>query len=91
MTDFKQLIKVVHPLGVWLDHAEVKNNVESLRKEKILTFDGYSYRKEASFPTTINWICVKNDAKMKNGQTCTARCITRTDGCIKLGKTRHNH
>ncbi|XP_055850834.1 uncharacterized protein LOC129915359 [Episyrphus balteatus] len=56
-----------------------------------LLFDGYMYKKEASFRSTINWICSDGNGKRLSENKCLARCITKWEGGIKLGKNLHNH
>ncbi|EDV94594.1 GH18773 [Drosophila grimshawi] len=56
-----------------------------------LIFNGYMYKKEASFRATINWICSDGNGKRINENKCSARAITKFDGGIKLGKNAHNH
>lgn len=55
-------------------------------------FCGYVYRKEASFKNSDNWICALGNGKLASSPNkCRARCITRSDGSLKLGKYSHSH
>ncbi|XP_059611364.1 modifier of mdg4-like isoform X21 [Phlebotomus argentipes] len=76
------------PVAVWIPNAQLvftKNN----KGRQLLTYRGYTYRKEASFKTSTNWICSSD--KENQTTSCNARCVTRQDGAIKLGKRQHNH
>ncbi|XP_053946037.1 modifier of mdg4 isoform X11 [Anastrepha ludens] len=78
------------PLGLWLENQEIFY----LRNQKQgynLIFNGFMYKKEASFRSTINWICSSGNGKRVSDNKCTARCITKWDGSLKLGKHPHNH
>lgn len=78
------------PTGVWLEDQKMF----FLRNQKQgynLIFHGYMYKKEASFRSTINWICSSGNGKRVSENKCTARCITNSEGALKLGKNQHNH
>nr|XP_016935344.2 modifier of mdg4-like isoform X12 [Drosophila suzukii] len=78
------------PRGQWID----KHEYFFLRNQKQgfnLVFNGYMYKKEASFRATVNWICSDGNGKRLNENKCSARAITKFDGGIKLGKNAHNH
>ncbi|XP_073819444.1 modifier of mdg4-like isoform X11 [Musca autumnalis] len=86
----KQLYILDVPVGVWLDNEEyyyMRNQKQGLN----LIFRGYMYKKEASFRSTINWICSSGNGKRVSENKCTARCITKVEGGLKLGKNPHNH
>ncbi|XP_039494913.1 modifier of mdg4-like isoform X12 [Drosophila santomea] len=78
------------PRGQWIDKHEyffLKNQKQGFN----LVFNGYMYKKEASFRATVNWICSDGNGKRLNENKCSARAITKFDGGIKLGKNAHNH
>ncbi|XP_017119638.2 modifier of mdg4-like isoform X14 [Drosophila elegans] len=78
------------PRGLWIE----KHDYFFLRNQKQgfnLVFNGYMYKKEASFRATVNWICSDGNGKRLNENKCSARAITKFDGGIKLGKNAHNH
>uniref|UniRef100_A0A1B0GN84 FLYWCH-type domain-containing protein n=1 Tax=Phlebotomus papatasi TaxID=29031 RepID=A0A1B0GN84_PHLPP len=76
------------PVAVWIPNPKVIFT-ETERGRQLLNFRGYTYKKETTFKTSINWICAE-DKENRNG-ACNARCVTRQDGAIKLGRRRHNH
>ncbi|XP_054085983.1 modifier of mdg4 isoform X11 [Zeugodacus cucurbitae] len=78
------------PLGVWLENQEVFY-MRNQKQGYNLLFNGFMYKKEASFRSTINWICSRGNGRRVSDNKCTARCITKWDGSIKLGKHPHNH
>ncbi|XP_011198631.2 modifier of mdg4 isoform X10 [Bactrocera dorsalis] len=78
------------PLGVWLENQEVLY-MRNQKQGYNLIFNGFMYKKEASFRSTINWICSRGNGRRVSDNKCTARCITKWDGSIKLGKHPHNH
>ncbi|XP_058981481.1 modifier of mdg4 isoform X14 [Musca domestica] len=78
------------PVGVWLDN-EVYHYIRNQKQGLNLIFRGYMYKKEASFRSTINWICSNGNGKRVSENKCTARCITKVEGGLKLGKNPHNH
>ncbi|XP_012159354.1 modifier of mdg4 isoform X11 [Ceratitis capitata] len=78
------------PLGVWLENQQVFY-MRNQKQGYNLIFNGYMYKKEASFRSTINWICSRGNGRRVSDNKCTARCITKLDGSIKLGKHPHNH
>ncbi|XP_063705201.1 modifier of mdg4-like isoform X28 [Culicoides brevitarsis] len=74
-----------YPLGVWIEGANFEI-VANQKKGQNLLFAGYSYRKEASFKSSINWICTKSGI-----HGCKGRMVQTTAGLIKLGKNQHCH
>ncbi|XP_075153031.1 modifier of mdg4-like isoform X11 [Haematobia irritans] len=78
------------PCGVWLDN-EIYHYMRNQKQGLNLIFRGYMYKKEASFRSTINWICSNGNGKRVSENKCTARCITKIEGGLKLGKNPHNH
>lgn len=74
-----------YPLGVWIEDANYEI-VTNQKRGSNLIFAGYSYRREATFKSSINWICTKSG---NNG--CKGRIVQTTAGLIKLGKNQHNH
>ncbi|EDS31246.1 predicted protein [Culex quinquefasciatus] len=72
-------------MGVWMSRPfEV---VPNQKGGKNLLFFNYVYRKEASFKTSINWVCNQNVVSR-----CQARIVQKTvSGELKLGKHGHNH
>ncbi|XP_013102006.1 modifier of mdg4 isoform X11 [Stomoxys calcitrans] len=78
------------PTGVWLEN-EVYHYMRNQKQGLNLIFRGYMYKKEASFRSTINWICSNGNGKRVSENKCTARCITKVEGGLKLGKNPHNH
>lgn len=52
-----------------------------------MLFNGYPYKREATFKTSVNWVCTKSSRP----ERCMARCVTNTNNGIKLGKHAHNH
>ncbi|XP_052567435.1 uncharacterized protein LOC128093751 [Culex pipiens pallens] len=72
-------------MGVWMSRPfEV---VPNQKGGKNLLFFNYVYRKEASFKTSINWVCNQNVVSR-----CQARLVQKTaSGELKLGKHGHNH
>ncbi|XP_023175650.2 modifier of mdg4-like isoform X13 [Drosophila hydei] len=78
------------PNSVWInkyDYYFTRNQKQGYN----LIFNGYMYKKEASFRATINWICSDGNGKRLNENKCSARAITKFEGGIKLGKNPHNH
>ncbi|XP_030374919.1 modifier of mdg4-like isoform X11 [Scaptodrosophila lebanonensis] len=78
------------PVGVWLNGCKyfyMRNQKQGYN----LIFNGYMYKKEASFRATVNWICSDGNGKRLSENKCSARAITKIDGGIKLGKNLHNH
>ncbi|XP_060650277.1 modifier of mdg4-like isoform X10 [Drosophila nasuta] len=78
------------PSNVWIH----KYNYFFMRNQKQgynLIFNGYMYKKEASFRATVNWICSDGNGKRLTDNKCSARAITKFAGGIKLGKNAHNH
>ncbi|KRF78266.1 modifier of mdg4 isoform X11 [Drosophila virilis] len=78
------------PTSVWInkyDYFFIRNQKQGYN----LIFNGYMYKKEASFRATINWICSDGNGKRINENKCSARAITKFEGGIKLGKNPHNH
>ncbi|KAH8278536.1 hypothetical protein KR018_004719, partial [Drosophila ironensis] len=76
--------------GIWLEKIEyffLRNQKQGFN----LIFNGYMYKKEASFRATVNWICSDGNGKRLNENKCSARAITKFEGGIKLGKNPHNH
>ncbi|KAH8369278.1 hypothetical protein KR009_006145 [Drosophila setifemur] len=76
--------------GVWLerhDYFFLRNQKQGFN----LVFNGYMYKKEASFRSTVNWICSDGNGKRLTENKCSARAITKIEGGIKLGKNAHNH
>lgn len=73
-----------YPIGVWIEGIKLEI-VQNQKKGHNLIFGGYSYRREATFKSSSNWICSKSAT---NG--CRGRLITRIDGCLKLGKNPHS-
>ncbi|XP_020715788.1 modifier of mdg4 isoform X2 [Ceratitis capitata] len=71
------------PLGVWLENQQVFY-MRNQKQGYNLIFNGYMYKKEASFRSTINWICSRGNGRRVSDNKCTARCITKLDGSIKL-------
>lgn len=65
--------------------------MQNQKKGHNLVFEGFAYKKEATFKQSCNWICVNGNGKLTAADKCLARCITRVGGDIKLGKHRHNH
>lgn len=78
------------PIGVWLQN-EMYYYMRNQKQGLNLIFRGYMYKKEASFRSTINWICSNGNGKRRSENKCTARCITNLEGGLKLGKNAHNH
>lgn len=78
------------PIGVWLEN-ETYHYMRNQKQGLNLIFRGYMYKKEASFRSTINWICSSGNGKRVSENKCTARCITKLEGGLKLGKNPHNH
>lgn len=74
------------PQGVWLTGVAL-TVVANQKRNSNLVLGRYTYRREASFKNTINWVCSKSTAT----ERCHARCITRTDGSLKLSSKSHNH
>ncbi|TDG44613.1 hypothetical protein AWZ03_008934 [Drosophila navojoa] len=73
------------PNSVWItkyDYFFTRNQKQGYN----LIFNGYMYKKEASFRATINWICSDGNGKRLNENKCSARAITKFEGGIKLGK-----
>lgn len=81
----------IYPLGVWLQNPKLHYQ----RNQKLgtnLIFNGYVYKREASFRNTTNWVCSKGNGKRLSENKCRARCITsEKEGALKLGKFEHNH
>ncbi|KRG00195.1 uncharacterized protein Dwil_GK12763, isoform G [Drosophila willistoni] len=78
------------PRGVWINDIDfyfIRNQKQGYN----LIFNGYMYKREASFRNTMNWICSDGNGKRLNENKCAARAITKADGSIKLGKNAHNH
>uniref|UniRef100_A0A182QDE8 BEN domain-containing protein n=1 Tax=Anopheles farauti TaxID=69004 RepID=A0A182QDE8_9DIPT len=72
--------------GVWLEGLPYKHATDS-RGNRMYLF-GYSYRKAASFRSTVDWVCVRNDQPNR----CLARLVQRmVDGALKLNRHKHNH
>lgn len=65
--------------------------MENQKRGINLIFNGYMFKREATFRSSINWICSKGNGKRASDDKCLARCVTRFDGSIKLGKHPHNH
>lgn len=71
--------------GIWL--KKPYEIVPNQKGGKNLMFYGFEYRKEASFKTSINWVCNRNSVGR-----CRARLIQNTVTTeIKLGQHGHNH
>lgn len=79
-----------YPIGVWIENADL-SYVSNMKRGKNLKLNGFMYSKEASFKTSTNWVCVKGNGKLLTENKCMARCVTRDNGSIKLGKHKHNH
>ncbi|XP_034485532.1 modifier of mdg4-like isoform X12 [Drosophila innubila] len=78
------------PSNVWIhkyDYFLMRNQKQGYN----LIFNGYMYKKEASFRATVNWICSDGNGKRTTENKCSARAITKFAGGIKLGKNPHNH
>ncbi|KAL7727405.1 hypothetical protein ACLKA6_003063 [Drosophila palustris] len=78
------------PSNVWIhkyDYFFMRNQKQGYN----LIFNGYMYKKEASFRATVNWICSDGNGKRSTENKCSARAITKFAGGIKLGKNPHNH
>uniref|UniRef100_A0A1B0CAM1 FLYWCH-type domain-containing protein n=1 Tax=Lutzomyia longipalpis TaxID=7200 RepID=A0A1B0CAM1_LUTLO len=71
------------PTAVWIQNAKLIFTKNPKGRE-LLNFRGYTYTKEASFKTCTNWVCTSGHGNKKI--QCNARCVTKTDGAIKLGK-----
>lgn len=57
-----------------------------------LVYLGYVYRRKASFRNTVNWVCSKTQSYSGGRSTfCPARCVTNSDGAIKLSRRWHDH
>ncbi|XP_067618562.1 FLYWCH-type zinc finger-containing protein 1-like isoform X2 [Eurosta solidaginis] len=73
------------PSGQWLENPDIYY----LRNQKQgynLIFQGFMYKKEASFRSTINWICSNGNGRRVSDNKCAARCITNWEGALKLDK-----
>uniref|UniRef100_A0A1A9VHY4 FLYWCH-type domain-containing protein n=1 Tax=Glossina austeni TaxID=7395 RepID=A0A1A9VHY4_GLOAU len=78
------------PIGVWLENPTLYFMLNQKQGYNLI-FHGYMYKKEASFRSTVNWICSNGNGKRASDNKCTARCITKMEGSLKLGKNPHNH
>lgn len=77
-----------YPVGVWIMNPVLKFLPTNNKRGQNLLVNGFLYKKEASFKTSTNWLCMLNDQQEK----CKARCVTNNnDKSIKLGKQKHNH
>uniref|UniRef100_A0A1A9WMN2 FLYWCH-type domain-containing protein n=1 Tax=Glossina brevipalpis TaxID=37001 RepID=A0A1A9WMN2_9MUSC len=94
--DYKELLKkpepysLPFPIGVWLENPTLYFMLNQKQGYNLI-FHGYMYKKEASFRSTVNWICSNGNGKRASDNKCTARCITKMEGSLKLGKNPHNH
>lgn len=76
--------------GIWIETDGLhylRNNYGGYN----LFHNGYTYRREAAFKQSINWVCSRGRI---NGKHCTARCITRTNDAkkfIRFGRNVHCH
>ncbi|BFF90422.1 uncharacterized protein DMAD_08950 [Drosophila madeirensis] len=95
----RSLISIAATLGQYVGELQKGTWIEKIpyffmRNQKQgynLVFNGYMYKKEASFKYSVNWICSDGNGKRLNENKCAARAITKTDGGIKLGRNAHNH
>lgn len=78
------------PIGVWLEDQPI-HFILNQKQGFNLIFHGYMYKREASYKTTVNWICSSGNGKRASENKCAARCITKLKGALKLGKNPHNH
>jgi hypothetical protein len=81
---------VVVRLSEWIPNANFEI-VANQKRGQTLIFNGYTYKREACFKNTTNWICSVANGKVASPDKCKARCITKTDGSLKLGRHYHNH
>ncbi|KAL9893466.1 modifier of mdg4-like isoform X14 [Glossina fuscipes] len=94
--DYRELLKkpeaysLPFPIGVWLENPTLYFMLNQKQGYNLI-FHGYMYKKEASFRSTVNWICSNGNGKRASDNKCTARCITKMEGSLKLGKNPHNH
>ncbi|XP_037029125.1 modifier of mdg4 isoform X31 [Bradysia coprophila] len=76
--------------GVWKETADLhylRNNYGGLN----LFHNGYTYRREAAFKQSTNWVCSRGRI---NGKNCSARCVTRSVDSkkfIRFGRHSHCH
>lgn len=75
-----------YPISEWIPDAPFLYTLNA-KGGRNLVFNGFMYRKEASFKTSTNWVCNRAGTKDK----CMARCVTRMDQSIRLGKYQHTH
>ncbi|XP_068152136.1 uncharacterized protein pre-mod(mdg4)-K [Drosophila tropicalis] len=78
------------PKETWIEDHEyyfIRNQKQGYN----MIFNGYMYKKEANYSSTINWICSDGNGKRVHQNKCVARAITKDEGGIKLGKNDHNH
>uniref|UniRef100_A0A182NKW8 BEN domain-containing protein n=1 Tax=Anopheles dirus TaxID=7168 RepID=A0A182NKW8_9DIPT len=79
-------IAVIADQGVWLPGLPYQLAPDS-RGNRMYLF-GYSFRKAASFRSTSDWVCVRNEQRNR----CQARLVHRmVDGALKLNRHKHNH
>ncbi|XP_031625147.1 modifier of mdg4-like isoform X20 [Contarinia nasturtii] len=58
-----------------------------------LLYDGYLYRKKATYRNTTNWVCAKAPTRDSNNRLilCYGRCVTDEGHHVRLSKKGHNH
>lgn len=86
MAGTREVVLESLPLGVWLTGVSI-DIVANQKRNSNLVLGNYTYRREAIFKNSINWVCSKSTAS----ERCHARCITRSDGSLKLSSKTHNH
>uniref|UniRef100_A0A1A9ZT79 FLYWCH-type domain-containing protein n=1 Tax=Glossina pallidipes TaxID=7398 RepID=A0A1A9ZT79_GLOPL len=95
ISDYRELLKkpeaysLPFPIGVWLENPTLYFMLNQKQGYNLI-FHGYMYKKEASFRSTVNWICSNGNGKRASDNKCTARCITKMEGSLKLVKTYYD-
>lgn len=67
--------------------------IQNRRRGINLFYNGYTYRRKASNRSSTNWVCAKAAIRDSNRKwiSCPARCVTKTNGAIKLTGQKHSH